>query len=136
MPANQQPKPIKVRIIKKPGEKKSVGGSVVALNGKKWVKRPSEEQVRETEQQKKKLIIGVSVTLIMLVIFITWLAFLGNNLSHVKATNDTFWHKIAGYVKVGFSGFKNEFSNLNTSVNNANGGAGTELENAVFPNVK
>ena len=137
MSAHAQEKSVRVRIIKKPVSKKDKTTSVIDTPAHYFEKKPSLPEIKETEHQKKKLIIGVSVSLIMLIIFLTWLSFIGSNLSHIKGANDGLWPKVTGYLKESFSGLKNSFEGLSSSVNqNSSAREETELEKSVFPETK
>ncbi|MFA5069712.1 MAG: hypothetical protein WC528_00290 [Patescibacteria group bacterium] len=134
MPANRQEKSVRVRIIKKPFSRKDKAAKITGEPARRFEKKPSLPGLGETEYQKKRLIVGVSVSLIMLIVFLVWLSFVGRNLSGVRGENEGLWPKITGYLKESYSGLKNSFEGFPTSVNqNSNSGEDTELEKRIFP---
>lgn len=126
---------IKVRIVEKPRPKKEE----FLKRSEKEEKEPLKKIIKrkKEEEKRKKTIIAVSITLIMVIIFITWISFLGKTLSSAGNSNEGFWQRLISNLKNDFTEIKNDYEQVKSSFNlNIENSNETQLERDIFPETK
>jgi len=143
-----QEKKITIKVIKRSAEKKkSVQGRSASggetekrqdRENKFFVKKSINKPVKGViEPEKKRTLVIISVVVIMLIVFITWISLLNHNLSRIKTTNESFWSRLMTGLKDDYAGIKNSLEGIKKSINtNYSQTNSSELEEKIFPDIK